>query len=202
LGFLSENCTFSPLDDTILEKCGAFDCNHVDLNDFFANDAVNYSTQLLGKSYCFTFDEDPAQIVCAFTVSNDSIKTKDLPNARSKKVVKKIPQQKRMRSYPSVLIGRLGVNTDFRLIKGQEKTTGDQLMDFIKSWFISIKNKTGCRFIVVDSYNEPKALNYYARNGFVPLFSSEDQEKQFTGLNQDQALTTRMLFFDLILLTD
>jgi len=200
LGFLSENCIFSPLDDTILETCNAFDCNHGDLNDFFANDAVNYSTQLLGKSYCFILEDDPAQIVCAFTVSNDSIKTKDLPNARSKKVTKEIPRQKRMRSYPSVLIGRLGVNTDYRIVPGQTKTTGDQLMDFIKSWFINKKNKTGCRFIVVDSYNEGKALNYYNRNGFVPLFSTEDQEKSFTGLAEDDELTTRMLFFDLILL--
>lgn len=202
MGFLLEKCTFSPLDNSILKKCKAFDCSHSDLNDFFANDAVNYSDQLLGKSYCFTLDEDPSQIVCSFTVSNDSIKTKDLPNSRSKKVTKEIPHQKRMRSYPSVLIGRLGVNVDFRKIKGEDKTTGDQLMDFIKSWFINIKNKTGCRFIVVDSYNYDKALNYYSRNGFVYLFSSEEQEKEYTGLEPKEELTTRMLFFDLILLTN
>ncbi len=202
MGFLLEKCTFSPLNQEILENCDAFDCDHDDLNDFFANDAVNYSTQLLGKSYCFILDSDPSQIVCAFTVSNDSIKTKNLPNARSKKVTKSIPHQKRMRSYPAVLIGRLGVNKKYRMLEGEEKSMGDQLMDFIKSWFINIKNKTGCRFVVVDSYNESRALRYYTRNDFVPLFSSEDQEKEYTGLSPGDPLTTRMLFFDLILLTD
>ncbi len=41
-----------------------------------------------------------------------------------------------MRSYPAVLIGRLGVHKDYRSIEGEEDNTGKQLMDFIKSWFI------------------------------------------------------------------
>lgn len=85
-----------------------------------------------------------------------------------------------MRSYPAVLIGRLGVNKDFRNLTGEEKPIGDQLMDFIKSWFIDKGNKTGCRFIVVDAYNSIAPLKYYRRNGFTELFSSEDQEKEYT----------------------
>ncbi|MEB2784474.1 hypothetical protein [Algoriphagus persicinus] len=105
-----------------------------------------------------------------------------------------------MRSYPAVLIGRLGVHKDFRNIEGEEQRLGDQLMDFIKSWFIDSANKTGCRFIVVDAYNEFKPLRYYHSNGFVELFSTEDQEKEFTGIQADQVLVTRLLYFDLIIL--
>lgn len=202
MGFLLEKCTFTPYDQGTICECDSFDCGHDDLNDFFTNDSVNWSKQLLGKSYCFTLDEDPSKIVCAFTVSNDSIKTKRLPNSRQKKVIRQIPSDKRMRSYPAVLIGRLGVNAEYRMIEGEESTTGDQLMDFIKSWFIDGANKTGCRFVVVDSYNEPKALKYYTRNSFTPLFSTESQEKEFTGLKDEDTLKTRMLYFDLILLTD
>ena len=107
-----------------------------------------------------------------------------------------------MRSYPAVLIGRLGVNKDFRRIEGDEKTVGDQLMDFIKSWFIDKTNKTGCRFVVVDSYNEIAPLRYYKRNGFTELFSSEEQEKEFTNFPQEDELTTRLLYFDLIVLSE
>ncbi len=202
MGFLLDKCTFSPFNNTTLCDCDAFNCGHDDLNDFFSNDSVDWSKQLLGKSYCFTLDENPSQIICAFTVSNDSIKTKHLPNARSKKVTKGIPRIKRMKSYPAVLIGRLGVNQKYRMIDGEKNTTGDQLMSFIKSWFINESNKTGCRFIVVDSYNNEKALRYYDRNSFTPLFSSEEQEKEFTGLAPEDELKTKMLFFDLILLTD
>lgn len=187
-------------DDVILEKCNAFDCGHTDLNEFFSRDVLNYSNELLGKTYCFTLDEDPSVIVCAFTVSNDSIKTDHLPNVRKKKVNEEIPHAKHMKSYPAVLIGRLGVNTDFRMIEDENQRTGDQLMDFIKSWFIDKGNKTGCRFVVVDSYNEPGPLRYYSKNGFSFLFSTEKQEKEYTGIYEEDKLETRLMYFDLILL--
>ena len=200
MGFLLEKCTLKVYDKEVINNCLAFDCANKDLNDFFANDAINYSSELLGKSYCFTLDEDPKIIVCAFTISNDSIKTLNLPNARKKKVIKDIPRPKQMRSYPAVLIGRLGVHKDFRSIDGEEQRIGDQLMDFIKSWFVDGANKTGCRFIVVDAYNDFKPLRYYKNNGFTELFSTEEQEKEFTGLDENENLETRLLFFDLILL--
>jgi len=201
LGFLLDNCTLQLYDQDLIDVCKPFDCDHSDLNDFFSKDVVNYSNELLGKTYCFTLDSDPTIIVCAFTISNDSIKTTNLPNSRKKKVIKEIPHQKQMRSYPAVLIGRLGVHKAFRNIKGETDNTGKQLMDFIKSWFIDKGNKTGCRFIVVDSYNEPRALRYYEKNGFINLFSTEKQEKEYTGLHDEVKLNTRFLFFDLIVLT-
>ena len=71
-------------------------------------------------------DENPETIVCAFTISNDSIKVADLPNSRKKRVNELIPRAKHFKSYPAVLIGRLGVNIEF---KG--KGVGPELMDFI-----------------------------------------------------------------------
>ena len=62
-------------------------------------------------------------------------------------------------------------------------------MAFIKDWFRHEDNKTGCRFIVVDAYNEEKILRYYERNGFVPLYNYD--------IPQDEPLKTRLLYFDL-----
>ncbi len=200
MGFLLDHCTLKIYDSEIINFCQVFDCDNNDLNDFFRNDAINYQAELLGKTYCFTLDEDPKIIVCAFTISNDSIKTFLLPNARKKKVIKDIPRQKQMKSYPAVLIGRLGVNKNYRNVAGEIDRTGKQLMDFIKSWFIDGANKTGCRFIVVDSYNEVVPLKYYSDNDFIPLFSSEDQEKEYTGFDSDTKLETRLMYYDLILL--
>jgi hypothetical protein len=73
-------------------------------------------------------------------------------------------------------------------------------MDFIKSWFIDKANKTGCRFIIVDSYNDTLPLKYYKRNGFIELFSTEEQEKEYTNISEERGLTTRLLYFDLIVL--
>lgn len=200
MGFLLDHCTLKIYDSEVINSCQPFDCDNSDLNDFFRNDALNYYAELLGKTYCFTLDENPEIIVCAFTISNDSIKTFHLPNARKKKVIKDIPRQKQMKSYPAVLIGRLGVNKNYRSIKDETDRTGKQLMDFIKSWFIDSANKTGCRFIVVDSYNEVNPLKYYSDNEFIPLFSSEEQEKEYTGIDSDAKIETRLMYYDLILL--
>lgn len=200
MGFLLNKCTLKIYDSEVINSCQPFDCGNSDLNDFFCNDALNYYAELLGKTYCFTLDENPEIIICAFTISNDSIKTFNLPNARKKKVNKDIPRQKQMKSYPAVLIGRLGVHKNYRLVNDETDRTGKQLMNFIKSWFIDGANKTGCRFIVVDSYNEIKPLKYYSNNEFIPLFSNEEQEKEYTGIGSDAKLETRLLYFDLIML--
>jgi hypothetical protein len=142
LNFLANKCTFSVLNEEVIKSSSLFDCGHPDLNDFFITDCIAYSKELLGKSYCFRLDTEPSVIVCAFTVSNDSVKVNFLPNSRKKKLVKSIPRVKQFRSYPAVLIGRLGVNQDFKNIG-----IGRELMDFIKSWFIHPNNKTGCRFL-------------------------------------------------------
>jgi hypothetical protein len=195
LNFLSNNCTFSVLNEVVLKSSSFFDCGHPDLNDFFSNDCIAYSKELLGKSYCFRLDSDQSVIACAFTVSNDSIKVNSLPNSRKKKLVKSIPRPKQFRSYPAVLIGRLGVNQNYKGVG-----IGRELMDFIKSWFIDPNNKTGCRFIVVDAYNEPIPIKYYMQNDFEFLFSTEEQEKEYMGLLLDDQLKTRLMYFDLIVL--
>ena len=38
--------------------------------------------------------------------------------------------------------------------KFQHLHIGTEVMDFIKSWFVEPYNKTGCRYLVVDTYNE------------------------------------------------
>lgn len=197
MSFLEKNCTLQFLSDALLNGAFAFDCDHKDLNEFFEKDFINYSKELFGKTYCFTLDSNPKEIVCAFSISNDSIKAKNLPNNTRRKVNQKIPYVKQgMKSYPAVLIGRLGIHKDYK-----NRRIGTDLMNFIKSWFIDSKNKTGCRFVVVDSYNEKIPLTYYEKNGFKFLFKTEGDEKGYSGIISSQPLKTRLMYFDLIVLS-
>lgn len=193
--FLESSCSFEVLDEELINSTKLFECSNLDLNDFFQNDCIAFANELMGKTYCFTLESDSKNIVCSFTISNDSIKTSILPNARKKKVLKNIPSQKRFKSYPAVLIGRLGVSKEFTSLG-----IGTELLNFIKSWFIERDNKTGCRFIIVDSYNTNEALNFYKKNGFNFLFSSEEQEKTATDVSNDSQIKTRLMYFDLITL--
>ena len=191
--FLSSNLTFSPLDKNVLDFCSPFSCGDKDLDDFFQNDAIKYDNQLLGKSYCYRLKEDKRVIVCAFTLSNSSIDSRHLPNSRRKKLTENIPHEKSLCSYPATLIGRLGVNKDFG-----GKGIGTELMEFLKLWLLERENRTACRFLTVDAYNNEKALKYYENNGFKYLFSTEQQEKQYIGMPDDKELKTRLMHFDLL----
>jgi GNAT superfamily N-acetyltransferase len=101
--------------------------------------------------------------------------------------------QKTCRNYPAVLIGRLGVNK-----KIHSKHVGSEIINFIKYWFVEPNNKTGCRFVLVDAYNNPFTIKFYESNGFKMMFSNEEQEKQYRRLKPDSSLNTRIMYFDLI----
>ena len=191
MGFLTEHCSLRVLTRDILASCKPFVCENEDLNDYFRNDATLYQEQLLGKTYCYLWDDDPSSIVCAFTLSYDSIRVDHLPCSRKHNLNSKIPYPKRLRRYPAVLIGRLGVSSEFT-----DKGIGSELMDIIKIWFSLPDNKAACRFIAVDSYNTPHTIHYYLKNGFKFLFSTEEQEARNSMMRLP--LDTRYMYFDLI----
>lgn len=173
-----------------------FTCGNADLDEFFHNDALPYSLELLGKTYLMVLADNPAKVVCAFTLSNDSVKMALVPTNKIKnKLQRPIPNQKRMRSYPAVLIGRLGVANEF-----QGLNVGSQLLQYIMMWFLEKDNKTGCRFLVVDAYNTPAVLNFYEKNGFRYFYESEVQEKEAFHIAEDEQLHQRLMILDLMTL--
>lgn len=156
-----------------------FDCGDSDLNEFFLKDAVNYLRQLLAVTYVF---ESKDETVAFFSVLNDKIINKDTEtqNTISHKLSRKIPNDKRRPSYPAVKIGRLGVHLNY-----QSQGIGCEVIDFIKALFTD-DNKTGCRFITVDAYNNEKAASFYLKNSF----------KFLTEVDKDD--DTRLMYFDLM----
>lgn len=195
-----EQCDFMELTEEVLQQCKGFTCKDEDITEFFTQDYADYAYQLLGKSYCFV-KPDTSEIVCAFTVANSSVKVDSLPSNLRNKLNRKIPNAKRRPQYPAVLVGQLAVSD---LFSGHH--VGDELLDFIKSWFIDPLNKTGCRYVIVDAVNHPKVFEYYQRNGFKFLFSSDEEEWTFLhnkGLEQTnpiEPMKTRLMYFDLIYL--
>lgn len=125
-------CKFEEITPQKLASCDYFDCENKDLNDFFANDAVKYAKRLLGKTYVFCLKENPNTIVAAFTVSNDSIRMTNKLNEESKQIFLHDTslEDKCLRRFPAVLIGRLATNKNFA-----GKGIGSGVMDFIKYWF-------------------------------------------------------------------
>lgn len=188
---LYDDCVMIQLSDEVVENCERFCCGNEDLDDFFRNDAKKYADELMGKTYCWITEKKPHKIVAQFTLANDSIKTTYLEASTKNKLNRSIQNPKRGRSYPAALIGRIGINKDF-----QGKELGSQLVRFIKDWFRAEDNKTGCRFLVVDAYNDHRTLKFYEKNGFKFLHKNEDEEKQYF-LVKNNVITTRLMYFDL-----
>lgn len=191
MSFLEDKCSLFPL--AIPEEIEGFTCGDSDLDEFFTNDCFAYSKELLGKTYCFKMDENPQTVVCAFTLANAGVRVSDLPNARKKKIEANIPHIKALKDYPAVLVARLGVSKDFRSLH-----IGSDVLSYIKLWFLEPYNKTGCRFMIVDAYNESSTMAFYEQNGFKTVFSTEQQEKDYRHLESDISLSTRLMYYDLM----
>jgi len=168
-----------------------FDCGNADLNDFFNHDAIEYKRQMLSQT-CFLLHKSSGSVVCAFSFSASSIKTADLPGSRRKKVKEYVPREKSLKSYPGILIGRLGVSTEF---SGQG--AGSQLLSIIKD-FCLFNFPDFVRFLLVDAYNEPAVIGFYQKNQFTTVFSTEEQEKETYRQMPSDSLQTRYMFYDLM----
>jgi hypothetical protein len=164
-----------------VKNIGDFDCGNDDLNDFIRNDACDYLRQLLAVTYLAM---DSVHVAAFFSVLNDTLgfDPKNMePSIRTarNRLVRKIPNAKRLKTFPAVKLGRLGVSVNI-----QSKGLGREILDWIKMSFVS-NNKTGCRFLIVDAYNNSRTLEFYKQNEFEFLLPDD--------ANKD----TRLMYFDL-----
>ena len=186
---LGKNCEMLVLSEK--QAITDFNCGNADLNDFFNFEALEYKRQMLSQT-CFFRHKLKGTVVCAFSFSASSIKTADLPGSRRRKVKEHIPREKTLKSYPGILIGRLGVATEF---SGQG--AGSQLIDFIK-FFCLTNFPDFVRYLLVDAYNEPAVIGFYQKNDFALVFSTEEQEKETYRQMKSEPLQTRYMFYDMM----
>lgn len=149
-----------------------FDCGNDDLNEFFFVDSKANFRELLAVTYAWNLH---GKTIAFFSVSNDAITSQNVENFNRFRRI--LPWGKRYKTMPAVKIGRFAVHKNF-----SKHGYGSKIMDFIKIWFVT-RNKTGCRFIVVDALKE--AQPFYEKNGF--SFLSSDGEND----------STRLMYFDL-----
>jgi GNAT superfamily N-acetyltransferase len=179
---LLSDFTFIQLDNEVVLQ--HFDCDDADINEFLKEDALNYQNQYIADTYLFV--DNLKAIVAFFSISNDCLNdlgevkryTKTIWNRLHRKIY--IPNDKRIRQYPAIKIGRLGVSKSY-----QRHGLAYQLMDFIKGWSV-IDHKPACRLLLLDAYNQERQVKYYQRNGFNFLLDNDANDR------------TRIMYFDML----
>lgn len=145
---------------------------------------MNYQKQKIANTYIFADKNE--NIHAFFSLSNDCLNDKgyekDITNSNWNRFHRSIrlPNSKRIKQYPSVKVGRLGVHKD-----SHGTGLAYQLMDFIKAWVI-VDHKPACRLLILDAVNQSKQIKYYSRNDFKFLLQSDEKDN------------TRIMYYDLL----
>lgn len=160
------------------DSVSEFDCNDEDLNDFILNEACLYRNALLSVTYVVE-NKETHDVLAYFSLANDKISISDFESKTDFNRFRKhkFANEKRLRSYPAIKIGRLAISR-----KAQHQSIGTYLLEFIEDYFI-IDNKSGCRFVTVDAY--VNAIPFYIKNNY-QFLNNDDEDKR-----------TRVMYFDL-----
>lgn len=126
-----------------------FSCGVDDLDEFLKNDALKEQEENLSVTYLAIYHD---QIIGFVTILTDNI-----PYNIVKKDVKT-----KYKTYPSVKIGRLGVN-----IKYKGLHFGTMILDDISRDIKELSEEIGIKFIIVDSYCH--ARKFYLKNSFTQI---------------------------------
>lgn len=185
---LKEYCVSSALTTDI--DLSGFYCGDESLDNYFHNEAAAYESEMLSRNYVFITQDDKHEPVAVFSICNTSINMPILCSNIRNRLQRKIPNPKRKRTYPALLIGRIGVNARYH---GQG--IGSQVIEYIKHMYLHESVRGLCRFLLVDAINTSDVVRFYQNNGFIMLFDTEDDEMR--SFNIGTALKTRMMYCDL-----
>jgi len=156
--------------------CDAFDCGDTDLNEYFHIDAVQHREDLLTQTFSLELSKYPGLIIALLDFCNDVINLDKL-KANHPDIGTKYDYH--YHNLPAVKLTRLGVLKEL-----QGMSIGTKALNMVRRFFIT-NNRTGCRFITVDAYNDDRVLNFYHKNGFLQLKNKADKGH------------TQILFYDL-----
>ena len=145
------NWNFIPLDQINLDL-SKFDCEDVNLNDYLNKYSLQNHT--IGLSKCYIATDNYSTILGGYYAISNSI---ILPDSVDKSLKKGLPNY----AYPTVLIGRLAVDKNF---KGQG--LGKRLLVDAFKRILRIEKDIGIFAVMVDAKND-NAKDFYLNNGFI-----------------------------------
>lgn len=128
-----------------------FDCSlddNLGCNDFIRNESLLFQKERQGITYLFFYKN---KIVGYSTLSMSCLSAKVL-TAKHKKTIS-------LKTYPSLLLGRLGVDNNQR-----RKGVGKYICNWCLGLAMKLSNDVGCRYIILETTE--KMIKFYIKCNF------------------------------------
>ena len=167
--------------DVVLDN---FECGEDDITNFLKEDALQYQMERMANTYLFLDNKE--SIVAYFSISNDCLVDRGEERGYTNSVFNRlhrkssIPNAKRIRQYPAIKVGRLGVAEKYH-----KTGIAYQLMDFIKGFSI-VDHKPACKFLLLDAINKEQQTKYYKNNNFEFLLDDKESKTRIMYFNLDR----------------
>jgi GNAT superfamily N-acetyltransferase len=148
-----------------------FDCSledELECNEFLhrEDEARLFQKERQGITYLFFYEDT---IIGYVTLAMSSIK--------AQRIDKRYRRPVRLQFYPSLLIGRLGVDNDWR-----EKGVGTHICEWCIGLALELSEIVGCRYVILET-NEEKARWYVGRH-FCEAERIEDEDEELIWMYQ------------------
>lgn len=148
---------------SLTDNLDEFNCSIDDdlgCNDFIHNEkeAKLFQKEKEGITYLFFLGK---KIVAFVTLAMSSIEAKRVDNRYKKPI--------RLRSYPSLLIGRLAVDNNYR-----KSGVGKYLCEWCTGLAMSFSSTIGCRYVILET--NKKKTDFYTRCKFEEGIEQEDDD--------------------------
>jgi len=134
-----------------------FNCGIKELNTYLKEKAGQVIKKNVTAVYVLHYRNN-SKIIGYYTLSSYSISLEELPLL----LTKKLPKYK---SLPTILIGRLAVDTSF-----QGKSIGEYLLMDALNRSYSLSKQIGSYAIIVNAKDE-KSKGFYKKYGFIPFLN-------------------------------
>lgn len=173
-------------DETLLPQIlSSFSCyQDVDIERFLYDKAIKFENLNKAKTYII-YDEDqvnrPDFCLDQLTIYGYitlSLKILTVPPETSGNKRKNIDgfssrlHGKPISDFPCYLIGQLAKNSNIE----DNKLTGNELLRFAYEVIASAVDAVGGRYMMIECHNNPKLIEFYARNGFDEIAREPDGE--------------------------
>lgn len=159
----------------ISDDLSDFNCDledDVGCNDFIhkENEAKLFQKERHGITYLFFYGN---VIIGYVTLAMSSI--------RAERIDRRCKEPIRLRFYPSLLVGRLAVDNNWR-----KKGIGRYLCDWCVGSAMVLSEKIGCRYVILET-SESK-IDFYSRCGFEKGAEVKGEERKLFWMYQKIAL--------------